>query len=200
MVLLQQIQLDIFVNMKYASALLAGLAAMASAKEIPKDPVRAAELYDSGVMHQRIMEKKAAKLAEEESMGVLNSIDGPVYQELPFAQCKDGIAQPFRNLAHARFRCNNVCFLNDSYTTDDRLTEIRSTCTTSFPTPTLEVLLALAPLHGVGSRMMAVSLPSLPRVMVLLSQRSPMLESSATWAVFPRRLVLPPAAGGKSVP
>ncbi|PSN69760.1 hypothetical protein BS50DRAFT_488596 [Corynespora cassiicola Philippines] len=81
---------------------------MASAKEIPKDPVRAAELYDSGVMHQRIMEKKAAKLAEEESMGVLNSIDGPVYQELPFAQCKDGIAQPFRNLAHARFRCNNV--------------------------------------------------------------------------------------------
>lgn len=97
--------------MKYAAAIVA-LAATAFAKEIPKDPERAAELYDSGVMHERIVADKNAQWNLQAEMGVLNSLAGPQFPELPFAQCKDGLAAPLdpfhTNNASTKFRCNNV--------------------------------------------------------------------------------------------
>lgn len=100
--------------MKYATAILA-LAAGSFAKEIPKDPERAAELYDSGVMHERIMADKNEQWDLQAQMGVLNALDGPQFPELPFAQCKNGLAAPFdpfqSNNASTKFRCNNVSLL-----------------------------------------------------------------------------------------
>lgn len=90
------------------SATLAGLVAAAVAKEIPKDPVRAAELYDSGIMHERIMAAKAEQLQLSKQLNVLSSAAGPTYPELPFAQCKNGQAIPFRGQNDTVFRCNNV--------------------------------------------------------------------------------------------
>lgn len=98
--------------MKYVAALTA-LAAAAFAKEIPKDPERAAELYDSGIMHERIMADKNEQWDQQEQMGVLNSLAGPQFPELPFAQCNDGLASPVPfggdNTTYGRnFRCKNV--------------------------------------------------------------------------------------------
>lgn len=100
--------------MKYIT-ILAGLMAITTAKEMPKDKARAAQLYDSGVMHQRIMERKAARLAEEEQLNILNTaaVDAPYYQELPFALCRNGTAKPFNpnpvpRPGDIQFRCKNV--------------------------------------------------------------------------------------------
>lgn len=68
-------------------SLLVSLFSLALAKEIPKDPSRAAELYDSGVMHERILAAKEAEWAKLERMNVLNAAAGPTYPELHFAQC-----------------------------------------------------------------------------------------------------------------
>lgn len=42
---------------------LAALAGVAHSKEVEKDAVKAAELYDSGVIHQRIMDNKHVRFA-----------------------------------------------------------------------------------------------------------------------------------------
>ncbi|PVH99519.1 hypothetical protein DM02DRAFT_711428 [Periconia macrospinosa] len=93
--------------MKFYTA-IAALAAAGSAKEIPRDAARHAELYESGVMHEKIMAAKAAQLSHDEQMGVMNAAEGPLYPELPFAQCKDGYATPFRGNTNIRFKCNNM--------------------------------------------------------------------------------------------
>lgn len=95
--------------MMYLAAVV-GLAAVTFAKEIPKDPVRAAELYDSGVMHERIMAIKEEKWAQNRVDGVFNTAAGTYYPELHFAQCRDGKAIPFRDEPNNFYRCNNVCF------------------------------------------------------------------------------------------
>jgi hypothetical protein len=92
--------------MKYAAAIL-GLAGLAFAKEIPKDPERA-KMYDSGEVHERLMGMKYAVWDAQESMGVMNSLAGEQYPELHFAQCKDGKAIPFRDQPNNFYRCNNV--------------------------------------------------------------------------------------------
>lgn len=95
------------VKMKFYTA-IAALAAVGSAKEIPRDAARHAELYESGIMHEKIMAAKAAQLSHDEEMGVMNAAEGPLYPELPFAQCKDGWAVPFRGNNNIRFKCNNM--------------------------------------------------------------------------------------------
>jgi hypothetical protein len=157
--------------MKYSAAFMAFAAAI-FAKEIPKDPKRAAELYDSGVMHEMIMSAKAEQLHIESEMGVLNSLAGPDYQELHFAQCKDGKAVPFRDRPDFFFRCNNVCYHTISTTYHCVLTNFpRLTCTTS------SHILILGPprvwdrVPGDGSVMMDVSSPSLRKLMALRLQR-----------------------------
>ncbi|KAF2634959.1 hypothetical protein P280DRAFT_438022 [Massarina eburnea CBS 473.64] len=59
-------------------------------------------------MHERMMAAKEEQRALDEQMGVLNSLAGPLYPELPFAQCKNGTAVPFRGDTSISFRCNNV--------------------------------------------------------------------------------------------
>ncbi|KAF1993492.1 hypothetical protein P154DRAFT_70656 [Amniculicola lignicola CBS 123094] len=90
------------------SAAVAGLLAIASAREMTKDPVRAAELYDSGIIHEQIMAAKEEQWNELTQMGVMNAAEGPQYPELHFAQCRDGKAIPFRDNATDFYRCNNI--------------------------------------------------------------------------------------------
>ena len=92
--------------MKYSFA-FAALAAVAAGKEIPKDEVRAAELYDNGVMHERIMAEKFKQWDRHAELR-LQSLAEPEYPELHFAQCRDGKAVPFRDQRDFFFRCNNV--------------------------------------------------------------------------------------------
>ncbi|KAF2869358.1 hypothetical protein BDV95DRAFT_97764 [Massariosphaeria phaeospora] len=93
--------------MKYSTAFV-GLLATTFAKEMPKDEVRAAELYDSGVIHEQIMSKKVGKWEEEREMGLMSAAASNPYLELPFAQCKNGKVQPFRDNATFTFNCNNI--------------------------------------------------------------------------------------------
>lgn len=83
--------------MKYATALFLGFAAVVLGKEIPKDLTRAAELYDSGFMHEKIMSEKEAFWAqrdeEQVSINAQNARFGAEaivdpWPELHFAQCK----------------------------------------------------------------------------------------------------------------
>jgi len=92
--------------MKYSLS-IAALAALAVGKEIPKDEVRAAELYDNGVMHERIMAEKFKQWDRHAELRAAN-VEESEYPELHFAQCRDGKAVPFRDQATFFFRCNNV--------------------------------------------------------------------------------------------
>lgn len=85
---------------------VSALVALASSKEMPKDPVRAAALYDSGVLHERIMAEKES--GWKANSLTFNRMGGPQYPELHFAQCRDGKAVPFRDEKDNFYRCNNV--------------------------------------------------------------------------------------------
>ena len=93
-------------------ATVLGLVAATVAKEIPKDPKRAAELYDNGFMHERLMGLKESHWQQLRTSGVFNSAaeNATQYPELYFAQCRDGKAVPVRDEPNTFFRCNNVCF------------------------------------------------------------------------------------------
>ncbi|RYP56104.1 hypothetical protein DL769_009975 [Monosporascus sp. CRB-8-3] len=90
--------------MRSLAAALAALVATTFGKEMAKDPKRAAELYDSGLMHEMIMSKKESFWARERKAGIYTQ-DWP---ELHFAQCRDGKAVPFRDQPTNFYRCNNV--------------------------------------------------------------------------------------------
>lgn len=91
---------------------LLGLVIATLGKEIPKDPIRAAELYDSGIMHERIVHAKeafwAADIAKFQSSRVGALADVDPWPELHFAQCKNGKAVPFRDEPNNYYRCNNI--------------------------------------------------------------------------------------------
>lgn len=89
--------------MKYAAPLL-GLMATVMGKEMPKDPKRAAQLYDSGLMHEKIMSTKELFWARQGRSGAF----AEKWPELHFAQCKDGKAVPFRDQPLNFFRCKDV--------------------------------------------------------------------------------------------
>jgi hypothetical protein len=93
--------------MKYPARAMLGLAALACAKEMPKDLERA-KMYDSGAVHDQLMGMKYAVWDKQESMGVMNSLAGEQYPELHFAQCRDGKAIPVRDEPNNFYRCNNV--------------------------------------------------------------------------------------------
>ncbi|KAG7126399.1 hypothetical protein HYQ46_010483 [Verticillium longisporum] len=52
-------------------------ASVSFAKELPKDEARAAELYDSGKMHETIMGKKKAFWKSEIDSGMIDSSQWP---------------------------------------------------------------------------------------------------------------------------
>lgn len=76
------------------NTILLGLATLAMGKEIPKDPKRAAEIYDSGYMHEHIMHEKEAFWEERDAARMSSFAAEPPYMELHFAQCRDGKAIP----------------------------------------------------------------------------------------------------------
>ncbi|RYP02089.1 hypothetical protein DL764_005970 [Monosporascus ibericus] len=90
--------------MRSLAAAVAALVATTFGKEMAKDPKRAAELYDSGLMHELIMSKKETFWARERKAGIYTE-DWP---ELHFAQCRDGKAVPFRDQQTNFYRCNNI--------------------------------------------------------------------------------------------
>jgi hypothetical protein len=97
--------------MKY-SLPIAALAAVVAGKEIPKDEIRAAELYDNGVMHERIMSEKFQQWDAHAVFRASRLAEGDLaegeYPELHFAQCRDGKSVPFRDQPDFFFRCKNV--------------------------------------------------------------------------------------------
>ncbi|KAF2645194.1 hypothetical protein P280DRAFT_495159 [Massarina eburnea CBS 473.64] len=83
------------------SALLS-LSALAVAKELPKDEVKAAELYDSGVRHNNIMSLKQETFARQEAVG---AYDSKQYAEIAeHVECINGTAISGSD----SFRCNNI--------------------------------------------------------------------------------------------
>ncbi|TFL03406.1 hypothetical protein BDV98DRAFT_591280 [Pterulicium gracile] len=87
--------------------LLAFLAASRStfAKELPVDEVRAAELYDSGYMHEELMARKMDQFARQKEAGAYNSTQ---YPKLGYVPCVDGIAEAIAGDANNTFRCSNA--------------------------------------------------------------------------------------------
>ena len=90
--------------MRYALA-LGAVAGGALAAEMPKDEARAAELYDSGIIHEQSMMRKINFWKQEEEMGLMNSSHWP---RLEYTKCVDGIAQAVPGSAAHRFRCKNI--------------------------------------------------------------------------------------------
>lgn len=108
--------------MKYATGLLA-LASLALAKEIPRDPKRHAELYESGLMHERLMNIKHTAWAEQEAViaaeaaatqaglsgaRLASALAVDPFPEEHFAQCRDGKSVPIRDQPLKFYRCKNV--------------------------------------------------------------------------------------------
>ncbi|WDK13068.1 hypothetical protein CGRA01v4_04349 [Colletotrichum graminicola] len=83
------------------------LAAVAvQARELPKDEARAAaELYDSGVIHDRLMSMKIAHWEAEEAVGLMNSSQWP---RLGYTKCVNGYAEAIPDSPLHKFKCKNM--------------------------------------------------------------------------------------------
>jgi hypothetical protein len=83
------------------SALLS-LSALAAAKELPKDELMAAKLYDSGIRHANNMAIKHEHWAIQEAAGAYNSAQ---YKEIKDkVECLNGTAVTSTDT----FRCSNI--------------------------------------------------------------------------------------------
>ncbi|KAF2473621.1 uncharacterized protein BDR25DRAFT_216857 [Lindgomyces ingoldianus] len=86
--------------------LLLSLAALVAAKELPKDLVKAAQLYDSGIRHANNIALKMETFARQEAAGRLNS---DLYPEIKgVVECINGTAIVEPGNANMTFRCNNI--------------------------------------------------------------------------------------------
>ncbi|EEY16551.1 conserved hypothetical protein [Verticillium alfalfae VaMs.102] len=93
--------------MRFGTLTGAALAAasVSFAKEMPKDEARAAELYDSGKMHETIMGKKKAFWKSEIDSGMIDSSQWP---RLNYTKCVDGKVAAIPGDPHHTFRCKNM--------------------------------------------------------------------------------------------
>ncbi|KAH6685949.1 hypothetical protein F5X68DRAFT_241299 [Plectosphaerella plurivora] len=90
------------------TAYLAPLALMASAamgKEVEPNLEIAAELYESGEIHNSIMADKLANWKKAEEAGIFDSAQ---YPELGYTKCVNGWAEAIPGDPSNTFRCNNV--------------------------------------------------------------------------------------------
>jgi choice-of-anchor B domain-containing protein len=87
----------------------AALSAAAMAAEMPVDEFRAAELYDSGLMHQKVMEKKIAHWEAEMAAGVMAP---SLYPRLNATKCVNGVAEAIPGDPLHTFRCKNFDLLD----------------------------------------------------------------------------------------
>ncbi|KAK8079678.1 hypothetical protein PG997_007496 [Apiospora hydei] len=87
----------------------AGLATLAAVtvhtRELPKDEVIGAELYDTGIIHDRLMAKKIAHWESQEAMGAMNS---SVWPRLDYTKCIDGFAEAIPGDPLHKFKCKNI--------------------------------------------------------------------------------------------
>ncbi|KEY74702.1 hypothetical protein S7711_05453 [Stachybotrys chartarum IBT 7711] len=87
-----------------AGAVLSAASAVV-AKELPKDDALAAELYDNGALHERIMSEKLEFWTAEAEAGLLNSAQWP---RLNYTRCIDGVAEAVPGNPLLTFRCRNI--------------------------------------------------------------------------------------------
>ncbi|EEY23125.1 conserved hypothetical protein [Verticillium alfalfae VaMs.102] len=75
------------------------------AKELPKNEELAAELYDSGVIHEQMMAKKMAHWTAEFEAGLLQSSKWP---RLNYTKCVNGYAEAIKGDPLHKFKCKNI--------------------------------------------------------------------------------------------
>lgn len=90
------------------SLLTLSLAAMAMAKEMPKDSLRAATLYDSGLKHQMNIARKQATFSHQRDAGVYASEQYKEIGAKDYVPCKNGKAEAVKGDANNTFRCKNI--------------------------------------------------------------------------------------------
>ncbi|KAG9231338.1 hypothetical protein BJ875DRAFT_444182 [Amylocarpus encephaloides] len=88
-----------------ALSTLALLCSAVWAKEMAVNELKAAELYDSGIVHEELMARKMNHWAAEAEAGLMESVQ---YPELGYTKCINGIAEAIPGDAKNTFRCNNV--------------------------------------------------------------------------------------------
>lgn len=167
------------------SAILS-LAALAAAKEMPKDEFKAAQLFDSGVRHEN---NKALKLVGNGSPEHVLGTDRR-YR-------KHGLRKKLPE-STLQLSTPNLLPLPTAPTAPQRRQRTPSSARTSISTtfcPTLlwEVLTVLDPHRGVGHLALAVSLLPSANLMAQHSPRSRRKASCLTWDAF---LSTPLAANG----
>ncbi|KAK6852864.1 hypothetical protein PG995_011415 [Apiospora arundinis] len=84
---------------------LLALALAVQGRELPKDEVIGAELYDTGIIHDRLMAKKIAHWESQEAMGAMNS---SVWPRLDYTKCVDGFAEAVPGDPLHKFKCKNI--------------------------------------------------------------------------------------------
>ncbi|KAF2179488.1 hypothetical protein K469DRAFT_595703 [Zopfia rhizophila CBS 207.26] len=86
----------------FVPAVLLTLSALAGGKELPKDEVKAAKLYDSGIKHMNNIALKEETFARQEAAG---KYDSSQYAEIKgLVECVNGTAKTSTDT----FRCNNI--------------------------------------------------------------------------------------------
>ncbi|KAL2754108.1 hypothetical protein ACRALDRAFT_2138463 [Sodiomyces alcalophilus JCM 7366] len=80
-------------------------ASVAVARELPKNEAKAAELYDSGELHERLMRQKISAWRAEYDAGLLSSEKWP---RLNYTKCIDGKAEAVPGDPMLTFRCKNI--------------------------------------------------------------------------------------------
>ncbi|KAK4235075.1 hypothetical protein C8A03DRAFT_46719 [Achaetomium macrosporum] len=92
-----------------AIAVMAALGTLTSAKEVAVNMQLKAELYDSGVVHERIMTLKHRVWGELAAQGVFDSTQYKTFpQKKDYIQCKDGVAALVPGDPTSTFRCKGL--------------------------------------------------------------------------------------------
>ncbi|TFL02946.1 hypothetical protein BDV98DRAFT_565105 [Pterulicium gracile] len=86
-------------------AFVAVLASSTLAKEMEPDAARAAELYDSGIVHERLMNMKMNQFARQKEAG---AYDSSQYRGLGYVPCVNGTAIAVPGDRLNTFRCHNA--------------------------------------------------------------------------------------------
>jgi choice-of-anchor B domain-containing protein len=90
----------------YLRTALLSLSALVAAKEMPKDELRAAQLYDSGIRHENNVALKKESWARQEAAGMYNSAQ---YAEIKDkVECLNGTAVTGNDV----FQCKNIDLLH----------------------------------------------------------------------------------------
>ena len=86
-------------------AAFAALLPLSGAKELPKNDILAAQLYNNGLRHSQIVQAKEDTWARQRAAGAFESEQ---YPELGYTACVDGVAAAIPGDANNTFRCNNI--------------------------------------------------------------------------------------------